>query len=123
MLAAVVAGTASRGERGSGQVGDVVADVVLAVGQQVEPRVGDVREQGRGPAAAVEAQDRLRGGPAMPRSGGSRSRIWVAREDEGWAITTSSGSPALSVTQVSSVAGPGNFSLARCIFWMSLLPK
>ena len=62
-------------------------------------------------------------GPAMSPSAGSRSRIWAAREDDGFAITTSSGSPALPVTQVSSVAGPGNFSLVTCIFWMSRWPK
>ena len=64
-----------------------------------------------------------RSSPARSRSWGSRSRIWLASEDDGCAITTSSGSPALSVIQVSSVAGPGNFSLATCIFCTSLVPK
>src|SRR5271165_5300560 len=61
--AAVVARPAGGAERVPGQVGDVLAGVVLAVGQQVGPGVGDAGEQGRGPAAAVEAQDWLRGGP------------------------------------------------------------
>src|SRR5208282_3872026 len=61
--AAVVAGPGGGGERLAGQGGDVSAGVVLAVGQQVEPGVGDVREQCRGPAAAVEAQDRPGAGP------------------------------------------------------------
>src|SRR6266700_6063841 len=65
----------------------------------------------------------FRPSPARSRSFGSRSRIWLAREDDGCAITTSSGSPAPSVTQVSSVPGPGNFSLATCIFCTSRAPK
>ena len=65
----------------------------------------------------------LASGPAMARSPGSSSLICAASEVDGSAMTTSSGSPAPSVTQVSSVAGPGNFSRATCIFCMSRVPK
>ena len=51
----------------------------------------------------------------MSRSAGSRSRIWAAREEDGWAITTSSGFPALPVTQVPRSRGgelqPGHVHL------------
>ena len=65
----------------------------------------------------------LRSSPAIWRSLGSSSLICAASEVDGSAMTTSSGSPAPSVTQVSSVAGPGNFSRATCIFCMSRVPK
>ena len=38
-------------------------------------------------------------------------------------MTMNTGSPAASVTQVSSVAGPGNFSRATCIFCTCRVPK
>ena len=65
----------------------------------------------------------LASGPAMARRLGSSFLICAASEVDGSAMTTSSGSPAPSVTQVSSVAGPGNFSRATCIFCISRVPK
>ncbi len=56
---AVVAGPGGGGELFTGQVGDGLAGVVLAPGEQVEASVDDVGEQARRPAAPVEAQRRL----------------------------------------------------------------
>ena len=94
----------------------------FAVGEQVEPRGGDVGEQRRGPAAAVEAQHRLRGGPDDARSCGSRPRSCPAREGR-LGDHDQHRVPGVPVTQVSSVAGPGNFSRATCIFCTCRLPK
>ena len=122
-LAAVVAGVRHDGELAVVDGGDGLAGLVLAVGEQVEPGVDDVREQVRGPAAPVEAQQRSRAVPADAAQLREQVLIWAAREADGSAITTSSGSPRPSVTQVSSVAGPGSFSRATCIFCTSRVPK
>jgi hypothetical protein len=59
----------------------------------------------------------------MARSCGSSVLIWAASDEDGSASTASSGSPRPSVTQVSSVAGPGCFIRAMCIFCTSRVPK
>ena len=51
MLPAAVIGAGDGGELAGGQVGGRA----LAPGEQVEPGLGDVGEQGRGPAAPVKA--------------------------------------------------------------------
>jgi len=58
-VAAVIPGPGHHGERVVVQAGDVLAGLVLAVGEQPEPGGDDVREQVRGPAAPVKAQHRL----------------------------------------------------------------
>ena len=63
-LAAVVAGVCHDSELVVIDVGDGRAGLFLAVGEQVEPGGDDVREQVRGPATAVEAQQRSRAVPA-----------------------------------------------------------
>jgi hypothetical protein len=45
-----------------------------------------------------------------------RRRSSLARESDGSAMTMNTGSPSWPVTQVSIVAGAGNFSRATCIF-------
>ena len=57
-FAPVVPGPGHRGELAAGDGGDVFPGLGLAVGEQVEPGRGDVREQVRGPAAPVKAQHR-----------------------------------------------------------------
>jgi hypothetical protein len=46
----------------------------------------------------------------------------ASSEYDGSATTMNTGSPSWLVTQVSSVAGAGNFSLAMCIFCTVRVP-
>ena len=57
----------------------------------------------------------------LPQRGSSR-RSSPARESDGSATTMNTGSPSWSVTQVSMVAGAGNFSRAMCIFCTFRVP-
>ena len=63
-----------------------------------------------------------RSGPITARSRGSSRASSPARDAEGSAVTTSTGSPSASVTQVSSVAGPAIRIRAMCAFGISLVP-
>ena len=60
--------------------------------------------------------------PAIWRSRGSSRRSSLASDSDGSAITTSTGSPAASATQVSAVAGAGNFSRATWVFCTVRVP-
>ncbi len=118
VLPAAVVGAGDRGELGGGQVGGRA----LAPGEQVEPGPGDVGEQGRGPAAPVKAH---RHAPPLaddlPQLG-QQPRSSPASDSDGSATTMNTGSPSWPVTQVSTVAGAGNFSRAMCIFCTFRVP-
>ena len=72
-------------KRFAGQGGGVFAGVILAVGEQVEPGVDDVGEQVGDQPPRSKHNVTFRSWPAMPRGWGSRPRIWLAGEDDGWA--------------------------------------
>ena len=63
-----------------------------------------------------------RSSPTMARSWGSNRRSSAASEAAGSASTTSSGSPAASATQVSTVAGAGNFNRGTWVFAIRRVP-
>ena len=63
-----------------------------------------------------------RSSPTVARSSGISRRSSAAREAAGSAITTSSGSPAASDTQVSTVAGEGNFNRGTWVFAIARVP-
>ena len=58
----------------------------------------------------------------MARRSGINRRSSEASEAPGWASTTSSGSPAASATQVSTVAGAGNFNRGTWVFAILRVP-
>ena len=64
----------------------------------------------------------LRSSPTRARRSGISQRNSAARGSPGWAITTSSGSPPASVTQVSSVAGAGNFNRGTWVLAILRVP-
>ena len=63
-----------------------------------------------------------RSSPTVARSSGINRRSSAASEAAGSAITTSSGSPAASDTQVSTVAGAGNFNRGTWVFAILRVP-
>ena len=63
-----------------------------------------------------------RSSPTVARSSGISRRSSAAREAAGSAITTSSGSPAASDTQLSTVAGAGNFNRGTWVFAILRVP-
>ena len=63
-----------------------------------------------------------RSSPTIARSCGISRRNSEANEAAGSAITTSSGSPAASVTQVSTVAGAGNFNRGTWVLEILRVP-
>ena len=94
----------------------------LAPGEQVEPGPCDVGEQGRGPAAPVKAH---RHPPPLAHDGAQirqQAAQLPASESDGSATTMNTGSPCWPVTQVSIVAGAGNFSRATCVFCTCRVP-
>ena len=119
VLPAPVIGAADGGERAGGQV----RGRVLAPGEQVEPGRGDVGEQGAGdqPPRSKHTVTR-RPLPTTSRNCGSSRRSSPASDSDGSAATMNTGSPSWLVTQVSSVAGAGNFSRAMCIFCTVRVP-
>ena len=60
--------------------------------------------------------------PTTCRSWGSSRRSSPARESDGSATTMNTGSPSWPVTQVSIVAGAGNFSRATWVFCTFRVP-
>ena len=60
--------------------------------------------------------------PAMARRSGSSRRSSPASESDGSAVTMNTGSPSWPVTQVSIVAGAGNFSRATWVFCTFRVP-
>ncbi len=78
-----------------------------------------IGEQGRGPAAPVKHTVTRR--PSPWRSCGGNG---AARKPASPTITATmnTGSPSWPVTQVSPVAGAGNFSRAMCIFCTLRVP-
>ena len=60
--------------------------------------------------------------PTICRRWGSSRFSSPARDSDGSAATMNTGSPSWSVTQVSVVAGAGNFSLAMCVFCTVRVP-
>jgi hypothetical protein len=118
VLPAAVIGAGDGGELVGGQVGGRA----LAPGEQVEPGLRDVSEQGRGPAAPVKA-DRHPAALADDRpQAGQQPAQFPASDSDGSATTMNTGSSCWLVTQVSSVAGAGNFSRAMCIFCTVRVP-
>jgi hypothetical protein len=111
----LILGPAGHGERAGGQGGSVFAGVVLAVGQQVKAGIDDVGEQLRGSSAPVKAQRHLMSRRPDRAACRQPADLSSQREEDGWAITTSSRSPALPVSQVSSRPGrelqPGHVHL------------
>ena len=61
--------------------------------------------------------------PAISRSCGSSRRSSPASDSDSSAATMNTGSPSWLVTQVSPVAGAGNFSLAMCVFCTVRVPE
>ena len=60
--------------------------------------------------------------PTMARRSGSSRRSSPASESDGSATTMNTGSPSWPVTQVSIVAGAGNFSRATWVFCTFRVP-
>ena len=96
---------------------------------------GPLRQVSRSNPAAVMSANRAgdqpprskhtvtrRPSPTTCRSCGSSRRSSPASESDGSATTMNTGSPSWLVTQVSPVAGAGNFSRAMCIFCTSRVP-
>jgi hypothetical protein len=94
----------------------------LAPGEQVEPGpVMSANRAGDQPPRSKHTVTR-RPWPTTCRNCGSSRRSSPASESDGSAATMNTGSPSWSVTQVSSVAGAGNFSRAMCIFCTARVP-
>ena len=96
---------------------------------------GPLRQVSRSNPAAVMSANRAgdqpprskhtvtrRSWPAMARRSGSRRRSSPASESDGSATTMNTGSPSWPVTQVSIVAGAGNFSRATWVFCTIRVP-
>ena len=96
---------------------------------------GPLRQVSRSNPAAVMSANRAgdqpprskhtvtrRPSPTTWRSCGSSRRSSPASESDGSATTMNTGSPSWPVTQVSTVAGAGNFSRAMCVFCTSRVP-
>ena len=119
VVPASVVSARDRGELVGGNVGGRA----LAPGQQVEPGLGDVGEQGQGRAAPVKAHRH----PAalardLPQLREQPAQLPAASDSDGSATTMNTGPPSWLVIQVSTVAGAGNFSRAMCIFCTFRVP-
>ena len=118
MGAAVLVGVAVLGKAHLVDVGGGA----LAPGQGVESGRIQVGEQRRGPAAAVEPDQHAAVVADERAQLGDNPAQLTASEAAGWAITTKSGSPAASDTQVSTVAGAGNFSRGTWVLAILRVP-
>jgi hypothetical protein len=90
--------------------------------QGYEPGRVKVGEQGRGPAAAVEPDQH----PPVVADQAAQLRDQSAQLDGqgggGFGSTTSSGSPAVSDTQLSTVAGAGDFNRGTWVLAILRVP-